>query len=211
MQASSRLRDTILIATLCHLFFIGSISFTFIRPNVSSDEMKIVFLGPLLTGMDFYQENKTQDKRPLSKTDADLNARVKEILKPSYLAIERGLWRVSPAILKPSLVAPLMLSNPNSLNNSLFTYSVTRINPARLYRPNAPLISMYFKDRPASNIELKYSLSNVGRPIFIQRLLSTGNLEADLLVVNYLKHWIFLPAQVNNDSYRIKFYLSEFR
>jgi hypothetical protein len=68
------------------------------------------------------------------------------------------------------------------------SYSIT------LYPPLPYHFLLYFKDRQAVHIELEFNKISKGQnsSILIKRKISSGNLEADLLSMRYLEHYLLL-------------------
>lgn len=55
-------------------------------------------------------------------------------------------------------------------------------------------LQLYFKDRQAVHIELMFKIVSNGErdTILIERKISSGNLEADLLSSRYINHYLFI-------------------
>ncbi len=72
---------------------------------------------------------------------------------------------------------------------------------------------LYFKDRQVVHIEVLFNnmLGSSFSPVVIKRGISSGNLEADLLCMRYLGHYLFIKAQSFKSSYwhRVKIDLSK--
>ncbi|MCM8800260.1 MAG: hypothetical protein NC900_06020 [Candidatus Omnitrophica bacterium] len=64
-----------------------------------------------------------------------------------------------------------------------------------LLHPYLPYsFTIYFKDRQRAYIEFSFYLSEEGKPIFINRKITSGNLEADLLSLRYVLRCLGLMA-----------------
>jgi len=65
--------------------------------------------------------------------------------------------------------------------------SVVMFYPALPYN-----FSLYFRDRQVAHVELEYNIISSGRDnsITIRRKTSSGNLEADLLCMRYINHYL---------------------
>jgi hypothetical protein len=64
-----------------------------------------------------------------------------------------------------------------------------------MFYPQLPYhFLIYFKDRQAVHIELAFNIISHARTnsIIIKRKISSGNLEADLLTMRYLSHYLFI-------------------
>jgi len=75
-----------------------------------------------------------------------------------------------------------------------------------IFHPQLPYdFLLYFKDRQEVHIELLFKISRdlEDRSIVIKRKISSGNLEADLLAMRYIDHYLFLQqARLPLDSWR---------
>jgi len=64
-----------------------------------------------------------------------------------------------------------------------------------MFHPVLPYhFSLYFKDRQVVNIELMYKVTKHRRSssVAIQRRISSGNLEVDLLAMRHISHYLFI-------------------
>lgn len=64
-----------------------------------------------------------------------------------------------------------------------------------MFHPVLPYhFSLYFKDRQVVNIELMYKVTKHGASssVAIQRRISSGNLEVDLLAMRHISHYLFI-------------------
>lgn len=64
-----------------------------------------------------------------------------------------------------------------------------------VFHPHLPYhFLLFFKDRQAVHIELMFNIETSGgtNSISIKRKISSGNLEADLLSMRYISHYLFL-------------------
>lgn len=70
-----------------------------------------------------------------------------------------------------------------------------RKDPVFTLHPLLPYqFDLYFKDRQAVHIELEFSVtrSQSRNFVFLRRKISSGNLEADLLSMRYIGHYLFI-------------------
>jgi len=70
-----------------------------------------------------------------------------------------------------------------------------RKEPAIMFYPRLPYhFALYFKDRQTAHIELSFQVTSAGKrnSIMIKRKISSGNLEADLLSMRYISHYLFI-------------------
>ena len=55
-------------------------------------------------------------------------------------------------------------------------------------------IQLYFKDRQLAHIELAFNIISGQKinPVVVKRKISSGNLEADLLSMRYISHYLYI-------------------
>jgi len=81
---------------------------------------------------------------------------------------------------------------PESADIDTFLKERNKYKRTFFFSPKLPHhFLLYFKDRTSVHIELDYFLSE-GGIIETRRKISSGNLDADLLVWRYINHWLFL-------------------
>ena len=71
----------------------------------------------------------------------------------------------------------------------------SQAEPGFMLHPLLPYpFDLYFKDRQAVHIELEFSITQSGRRnlVSLRRKVSSGNLEADLLSMRYIGHYLFI-------------------
>jgi hypothetical protein len=74
-----------------------------------------------------------------------------------------------------------------------------------LYPRLPPHFSLYFTDRQTVHIELRYTAITQGQThaVILRRKISSGNLEADLLAMRRLSHYLFIrQADIPLDSWQ---------
>ena len=77
-------------------------------------------------------------------------------------------------------------------------YVHKRDEPVITFYPRLPYgFLIYFKDRQEVHIELMFNITFVSgaRSIAVKRKISSGNLEADLLTMRYISHYLFVEQQ----------------
>ncbi|MBM3246654.1 MAG: hypothetical protein FJZ13_04950 [Candidatus Omnitrophica bacterium] len=82
-----------------------------------------------------------------------------------------------------------------------------------MFYPSLPYhFLLYFKDRQIAHIELAFSINPAENKnyIMIKRRISSGNLEADLLAIRYVSHYLFIQqANFPSDNWqKVKIELS---
>lgn len=72
---------------------------------------------------------------------------------------------------------------------------VKRKQSVIMFYPSLPYhFLVYFKDRQTVHIELMFNLASAGKTnsLIVKRKISSGNLEADLLSMRYISHYLFI-------------------
>jgi len=95
---------------------------------------------------------------------------------------------------KPEVLFPYALNREPVKEAPIFTEAPKRKDPVLLMHPLLPYrFELYFNDRQTVNIELEFEISRVNDRNFVslRRKISSGNLEADLLSMRYIGHYLF--------------------
>lgn len=229
MIFSSFFKKTLLISAIGHIavFSIFSFSFGYRLPKVTYPQ--IVFWGALLRGSDLTPSSGIEMALRKSQNFSSSNKAV-FIKRPRTTVLDRTNreWYLgpnhyfpaiagSPALAgeKPTLTLPL---NPDKIIFKEKTGSIAlaqnKTRPAIMLYPHLPYhFLLYFKDRQLVHIELMFNIisSNGANSIVIKRKTSSGNLEADLLSMRYISHYLFLQqASFTPDKWQsVKIELSE--
>ena len=213
------LKKTVLFSLLGHLTVFGIFSFSFGNNIPRMDCTSVSFLGSILSGYDLTQPFFTpQGYCEIEKagliSSQNLNTQdriIKQsfINKPDMLALDKTSREYK---LTPSLYAgDRVISNPylkptvNLLFNKdkvIFASRPTLVSmpPVRkdsviMFYPHLPAhFLLYFRDRHVVHIELMFNIisNNKTNSIVIKRKISSGNLEADLLSMRYIAHYLFI-------------------
>lgn len=97
--------------------------------------------------------------------------------------------------LKPSAALSLIPSRQAVKSLPIAADSLKRRDPVLLLHPLLPYqFDLYFKDRQEVHIELEFFITQMGDRNFVslRRKISSGNLEADLLSMRYIGHYLFI-------------------
>jgi hypothetical protein len=84
---------------------------------------------------------------------------------------------------------------PARQKRSLTAYSRIKKEPSITLHPHLPYnFLLYFKNRQIVHIELMFNIISHGKTnsITIKRKIASGNLEADLLSMRYINHYLFV-------------------
>jgi len=207
MIFSTSLKKSIFISLLGHitLFSIFSFSFGYKIPKV--DYTGVSFWGAILQSPDLIsRENfKSQDTKeifmkkfntkPIDKTNREYPCLSSYYLKPAAIARLNEdkiifVQKKTPMLLSPARKAQAIMFYP------LLPYHFL----------------LYFKDRQVAHIELMFNIISSPRTnsIAVKRKISSGNLEADLLAMRYISHYLFIQQAgfPMNDWQTVKIELS---
>ena len=188
-------KQSIFVSFLGHLAMFGIFAFSFGNKQPNALYSNVYFQGAILSKMDFRPASKLQDARAvllkrsetffLDKISKELGTRAGE----SYYLKPNCRIAFSGAKLLPSMAPSVIPAGSKRRQAVLMLY------PALPYN-----LSLYFKDRQGVHIELMFKMVPSGKTSFIEikRKISSGNLEADLLSMHYISHYLFIQqARLN--------------
>ena len=182
------MKKTLLLSFCCHLGVFSLFNFTFGDKLPRANFASISFLGAVLNPPDFEKSylinkgerrvfNRPPKTLPLQKVNIQEDATSSVYIKPQLaLAFNSGKSIFPP---KPSIIPPVFKQSPAVV---------------MLYPRLPQHFLLYFKDRQSVHIELMFNLVSRGRAkaIIMNRKISSGNLEVDLLSKRYLGHYLFV-------------------
>jgi hypothetical protein len=181
-------KKTIFISLLGHVAAFSIFNLSFGHKMVKPDYNSVFFLGQVLSGSDLS-----------SFTHPKINIKNEIILQAKSMSVNKPVSE-NPAVGNYYLRPALNLAfNQEKL---IFTPTPTtalpervRMKPVIMLYPELPYqFLLYFKDRQEVHIELMFNILSSGarRSIAIKRKISSGNLEADLLSMRYISHYLFI-------------------
>ncbi len=182
------LKNTLVISSLGHLMAFGLFSFSFDQSKFQNQESSLIFWGQILpkAALDVKSLNTPLIGRAVSEKletvlpkspNLEFYMDAQYSLKPQ---VELNFNEQKTSFVPPSApVAPLIQKKTLPI----------MIHPLLPYQ-----LQLYFKDRQAVHIELMFKIvSNQEKDtILIERKISSGNLEADLLSSRYINHYLFI-------------------
>lgn len=184
------MKKSIILSLLGHLtvFSIFNVSFGARLPRL--DCAGINFRGAILSNLDLAHALRGKNKL-LERHIAGyalLNKSNALILEK----IDKGYMLISKNVLKPPLAISFNEHKMNLLQGPSLPLRIKN-KPALMFYPRLPgYFNLYFKDRQVVHIELMFSIvsSNSTKSVIIKRKVSSGNLEADLLSLRYISHYL---------------------
>ncbi|MCX5714047.1 MAG: hypothetical protein NT033_04415 [Candidatus Omnitrophica bacterium] len=178
-------RRMLFVSLLAHSLFFGLFSFSFGRRTLRLEYPAVNFLGSFLGPLDLTRclspgnkiitLNKQDDFLPQTKIDKE-TVFLQYYQKPQVrLVIRQEKVFYTP----PESFYPVSARRKQSV--------------IMLYPPLPYHFLLYFKDRQRAHIELMYNtISGVkSNSVVLKRKISSGNLEADLLSMRYIGHYLF--------------------
>lgn len=129
--------------------------------------------------------------------------------KPDTTALtKRNEDRIElPYNLKPQICLPFNNEKESYADKPLdYTFSPKRREPIIVLHPLLPYtFTLYFKDRQVAHVELMFNIAGPRekRAINLKRKISSGNLDADLVTMRYISHYLFIQqASFANDKWQ---------
>ncbi|MFH1441097.1 MAG: hypothetical protein ABIH18_03520 [Candidatus Omnitrophota bacterium] len=200
---SQPFKKSILISLLGHITVFSMFSFSFGSGILKFNNARVSFLGAVLN-----QSDLTHPARNFSSSKNLVNnAELIQLYK------EKAEFKIT----SPEFIKPLSRGIFNNiekdaekkyLKNNIFPLPITRIKnkPVVMLYPRLPYqFNIYFKDRQAVHIEVIFNSISVGRSIasLVKRKISSGNLEADLLTMRYISHYLFIQKpKIHSDDWQ---------
>ena len=191
------LKNTLIISLLGHttIFSLFSFSFGYKIPRV--DYVSVSFWGGILRAADLAPFPQAKGIDVKSIRDLGIKeAFVREFnIKPIEKA-DKGYPGDFGYYFKP--VAFLGIKDEKAVfipEKTPISLPRRREIPAIMFYPSLPHhFLLYFKDRQLAHIELMFNIISGQKmnPVVIKRKISSGNLEADLLSMRYISHYLFI-------------------
>lgn len=190
MIFSTSFKKTLFISALGHIAIFSIFNFSFGHKIPQARYAEVSFWGAILQGTDLaYRQNfkPTEIKEISIKESGAVTINKTTPERPSVLL---GYY------LKPTAFLQL---NPDKMifiqKEPPLLVSPARKAPVIMFYPELPYhFLLYFKDRQVAHIELMYNIisNQKTNSIAIKRKISSGNLEADLLTMRYISHYLFI-------------------
>lgn len=183
------LKKTIFISLLGHITVFGIFRFTFGDRILKANYAYVYFLGAILRSSDLLNRPFTESKHTKVYLSKRSNTSV-------LGGVNKEDFSLLKSYFKPRVSLPVSAQKiiPSSLRESV-SFIEKRKEPIIMFYPRLPYhFLLYFKDRQRVHIELMFNtISDVKTStILIKRKISSGNLEADLLSMRYISHYLFL-------------------
>ena len=181
-------KNTIFISLLSHIAAFGIFGLSFGSRIPKPEYSSAFFLGQVLSGSDLSRFSST----PIN-TRKEIIPQGPQILisKPARENPDADNYYLRPAL--------NLAFNPDKLTftppSSAVLPKDARAKPVIMFYPELPYqFLLYFKDRQEVHIELMFNIlaSEARSSVVIKRKISSGNLEADLLSMRYIGHYLYI-------------------
>lgn len=181
---SNIFKKTVLLSLLGHITVFSLFSFSFGNRIPQADLSAASFWGAILRNSDL-MPRRQQASLKLIRPDISLLGRADK----------------EPAPISNFYLKPAVDLNHNSekmlfvAKRELTPVLRKRKEPVIMFYPHLPYhFLLYFQDRQTVHIELMFDIvsSGMANSVIIKRKISSGNLEADLLALRYIGHYLFI-------------------
>lgn len=187
------LRNTIFVSLLSHFALFGFFSFNFGGGLPEGSQAGLSFWGRILSNSDIAESAfKNYKEKPLP---IDM---LNSLSKP---VMASGLESIA---LKPAVFVGLLNEKTALEESSEIIVLPVKKEPVITFHPLLPYnFTLYFKDRQTVHIEVMFKIISGQSSLLIKRKISSGNLEADLLTMRYIAHYLFVQqARFNPDTWQ---------
>jgi hypothetical protein len=180
-------RNTLAISLAGHLAFLSMFSLSFGRKVPAADYTGVAFWGAVLARPELAtmkpraESGLLRPQTQLYSAPAAITVAVPDVYcKPPVSLGAASVKEIYAPAPEPMAVPP------------------RRKEAVVMFYPHLPYnFLLYFADRQAVHIELMYSISpGADSPVLsLKRKISSGNLEADLLAMRYLSHYLSIQQE----------------
>lgn len=190
------LKITIVISLTWHIFCMIAVQPILGTKFKSLNFVNLSFLGPILSLSDL---NSKQTALPGNYQRAQLYFTQIRNLDMGNLSRSQGEWDYFTFLFRVNRPHFFINTTPKK---TILTFPLL-IDLGKQYRRESTLMFyprlpysflIYFNDRQRAHIEFSFYVSDKGKVAFINRRISSGNLEADLLACRYISRWLSITG-----------------
>lgn len=189
-MTNSIFKKTVILSLLGHLTVLSIFNLSFGNRIPKIDYTCVSFWGQLL--------NKHELLQPQPKTPG-LYGKQLLMRKPDTSILDKVSGDpILPAsfYLRPPLVLTLSPEKQVLIKSTSAFLPLKEKEPEIIFHPLLPYsFTLYFKDRQIAHVELLFNIISdkvLQNSTVIKRKISSGNLEADLLIMRYIEHYLFI-------------------
>jgi len=183
-------KKTLFLSLLGHFTLFSLFSFTFGNRINRIDYGNTSFLGAILRSADLNSHSS-----PISS--AAMFIIKNEFNKVSLAKVENKDALAFWPYFKPPAYLPINQEKAIFMQKEISaSFIQKRVEPVIMFYPPIPYhFLLYFRNRQRVHIELMFNI--ISKPakansILVKRKISSGNLEADLLSMRYMSHYLFI-------------------
>jgi hypothetical protein len=178
------LKNTLLFSLAGHILAFSLFALSFGKASLKLNYGSLIFWGDILPHTDLLF-------RSIGKR-THIPAEIEERIPPREARVAAVEYNLKPFVRLSylSTAKPVILQDPPPV----FAMPVKK-DAQLIFHPLLPYqLQLYFRDRQAVHIELMFNIiSGKGnKAIAVKRKISSGNLEADLLCLRYISHYLFI-------------------
>jgi hypothetical protein len=196
------LKKNLIISLACHAGLFLFLGLSFGRPQAPLHYSSVAFWGQILQPYDFTRT--AAPLRSLIETKAVFFRNIGDLFTGRFVssltprADTAGTFIPGTPAIKPAVVSLHPLKQDLTPSIALPVLP-KRKEPALTFHPLIPqYFPLYFKDRQAAHIEIMFNIASTHgeeHAVVMQRKISSGNLEADLLSMRYIGHYLFIQEK----------------
>ncbi|OGX19546.1 MAG: hypothetical protein A3K83_05230 [Omnitrophica WOR_2 bacterium RBG_13_44_8b] len=187
---SRQFLKTILISLLGHVTFFSIFSFSFGARIPNAGNSSVIFWGQLLGNSQVAKpsiSNRINEKAQIWRKIDTLEPDTKDSDSRPTISF---LWE------KPhSGITANVEKTPFRENIKPLPTFARAKGPAIIFHPLLPYgFTLYFRDRQVAHVELAFRAfpQDQKKSIIVKRIISSGNLEVDLLSIRYIERYLFM-------------------
>ena len=180
-------KKTLFISLLGHITVFSIFGLSFGNRIFKTDYASVFFLGSIL-------QNSDLSRQPYAFTVQPAKLGKHHMLAP--LEKNKGATFILPKDYKPAVY--LSMNSDKKIfipkDNLISSVQKKKETTIMFYPPLPYHFLLYFKDRQRVHIEVMFKIisTSTSSNILIKRKISSGNLEADLLSMRYIGHYLFI-------------------
>lgn len=181
---------TLAISLAGHLTILGFFSLSFGSKIFPLKYASISFLGPIL------QDYHVIPNDIKAARNFEIPFLSRRLIHSELKRIRSHPEPASDYYYKPQVYAVHFIEKHYFLEKpAVLPFLSARKEPVIIFHPLLPYsFSLYFKDRQVAHVELMFNIAGSGLhgAISLERKISSGNLEVDLLCKRYISHYLFI-------------------
>ncbi|OGX14906.1 MAG: hypothetical protein A2166_03415 [Omnitrophica WOR_2 bacterium RBG_13_41_10] len=195
-------RNSLFISLASHITVFSIFSLSFGNRIFKADYTSVAFFGSILGKQDL-------NLKPYATPNILRSTLNKEIFAALFIKEKKESVILAPQYVKPFVTLPF---NKEKLvfapaHDPIKFQLPLRKEPTVIFHPYLPYdFLFYFKDRQKVHIELMFNIVPRGKmnTVLVKRKISSGNLEADLLSIRYISHYLFIQqTKLISDNWQV--------